>query len=101
MPHLFTFICEIGGGTYCSQVHAPDPESAVRVWATKIRDEAWADNLSTPVADVVINDLDHLNLPPAALDGLSGVWCMTGSIDNDHLLVTIVKSAWAPTVADG
>ena len=93
---LFTFICEIGGGTYCAQAYGADVESAVREWTARIRRERWVERLSEQVADQVIQDWDERDLPPVKLDGLSGVWCMSGLVDEIQFFVNIVESAWAP-----
>lgn len=94
--HLFTFLCEIGGGTYIAQARASDVVSAACEWASSVRKEKWVDDLSGRVADVVIRELGDPDSAPVPLTGLSGVWCMGGLIDDDQYFLNIVKSAWAP-----
>ena len=98
VAQLFTFICEIGGGTYIAQASGSNVEDAVRKWALQIPHEIWAGNLAERVSAKVIDDLEGGECPPTPLEGVSGVWCVTGLIDDSSFFINIVETVWTPDV---
>lgn len=92
MPErLFTVVCEFRGGTYISQVRATDERDAVRAWTEMLVRERPIKRVSANLAkSVAARTADY---PPVALDGLTGVWCFTGSCGGDFMLADIIETA--------
>ena len=89
MPQpLFTIVCDFDGGTYVSQVRASDEAHALMEWAALLRLEQSIGRASEPIARSIASDGDR----PVPLDGLSGVWCWTASVDRKLVLATVIRS---------
>ena len=86
----YTIVCEFRGGTYVSQVTGDDVNEAVRLWADYLAHEKPIPQASTYLARSVAANLD--DTPPASLNGLSGVWCITGSCGGDFMLAHIIEN---------
>ena len=72
MDSLYTIIVDYAGGTYISQVRAPDETEALKQWCvTFIAEQDVPENVR-PIADKVLSDL-HL-FRPVALEGLTSAW---------------------------
>ena len=90
MPQsLFTLVCEFVGGTYISQFQAADERQAIRDWASYLMVEQPMGAASTGIAACAQGDAE----PPVAVTGLTGVWCWSELVEDDPVLVNIVRSA--------
>jgi hypothetical protein len=85
---LFTVLCEFRGGTYVSQVRAPDVQHAFREWAAVLRRDLPMGDEADQIATAVLEETEPLN----ALNGVAGVWCWTANIEGHFLLTNIVRS---------
>lgn len=85
---LFTFLMDFQGGTYLSQVNAPF-ETSCNVWASSVEVSEIA-GFGELQRDQLIACMNHES--PTALENMDGVWCVTALIDNDLVLVHIVKT---------
>lgn len=86
---LFTIMCEFDGGTYISQVHAPDEQQALIVWSEVLqRERTMGDD-----ACLIAHDAAAGKGELTAVEGLSGVWCWSGIVENRLILINIVRSA--------
>jgi hypothetical protein len=84
---LYSIILDYSGGTYISQVAAPDQKSAVRVWQAKMTD----DDLKT--WKLIRAEVDTLSdVPPIPLDGLENAWCASASGMNGLILINIIAT---------
>lgn len=89
MPQtLFTLVCEFAGGTYVSQLHAVDERQVIRDWASYLRVEQPMGTASTGIAACAQSDAE----PPVPVTGLSGVWCWSELVEDEAVLVNIVRS---------
>jgi hypothetical protein len=86
---LFTIMCEFGGGTYLSQVHAPDEQQALIAWSEVLRRERQMGDDALLIACAAAARQDDLT----AIEGLSGVWCWSGMVESRLILTNIVRSA--------
>jgi len=87
----FTIACEFRGGTYISQVLAPDEVRAIEAWAQQFERDRPIPRSSAHVAlsvrrEVAANDV-------SALTGLTGVWCISAAVAGDLVLGSVVLSA--------
>lgn len=69
---LYTFIMNYLGGTYVSQVIAPDPESGMRFWIKKLNTKD-IEGFSENDKQKLIQE-DFVNEEPVLLTGLDNVW---------------------------
>lgn len=88
---LFTVVCDYDGGTYISQVAAPDERAAAANWAKAFREEKKAPKGAKRITKDVLGRLD--TDPPTLLEGLSGVWCVTALARDKLALINIIRSA--------
>jgi len=86
--HLFTIVCEFEGGSYVSQVRAPNEQQALLAWADGIRVDQTMGGDTNRIATNAVEDAD----PPTPLAGLEGVWCWTTNIAGKLVLANIVQS---------
>ena len=89
---LFTAICDFRGGTYISQIAAKDIERAVRAWADHIEQSKDIPDASTEIARDARFHLDELDIQPTAISGLANVWCISGLVDDELVLVNFVRT---------
>lgn len=89
--HRYTIVCEYRGGTYVSQVVGDDVCEAVRLWTDYLLREEPIPRCSTLLARSVASSLD--DDPPVSLDGLSGVWSISGTYGGNFMLANVVESA--------
>ena len=95
MP-LFTVIVDFGGGTYIGQADAPNPQSAATQWLANQSDndlKLW--RLGRLAVENIIEKKE-----PIELDGLTNVWCITGSIRNRLFLVNVVQTVRSEVNSD-
>lgn len=93
MP-FFTFIVDYRGGTYVSQVTAPDVEAAVLAWAAQLEIEAipglkpkHKTKLERQLAqDFAVDDR------PVRLDGLDNAWFTSILVRNKCMYINIVQT---------
>lgn len=86
----YTIVCEFRGGTYVSQIGGDDILEAARAWTDYLAREQPIPDCSQHLAKSVAAGLgDTLPVP---LDGLSGVWCISGSCEGDFMLANIIES---------
>ncbi|RJG55926.1 hypothetical protein D0Z70_07805 [Sphingobium terrigena] len=86
---LFTIMCEFDGGTYLSQVHAPDEQQALIAWSEVVARERPMGDDALLIAYTAAAGKDDLT----AVAGLSGVWCWSGMVENRLILSNFVRSA--------
>ena len=84
--YLFTVVCDFNGGTYVQQVSAKDEHHALAAWADAIRRDRPMGSVAELIADKV-----SIDCQPTALDGLSGVWCWTSTVNGQLTLANIVR----------
>jgi hypothetical protein len=94
--YKYTVVCEFRGGTYVSQVAGGDVRDAVSAWIDYLAREKPIPHFSEHLARSVAVNLD--DTPPVPLDGLSGVWCISGSCEGDFMLANIIASASSTNV---
>ena len=91
---LFTIVCDFRGGTYVSQVDASDVRDAVRAWTDILAKERPIARASSYLAKSIAANRNEF--PPVALDGLTGVWCITGKCGGDFMLANIIETVLIP-----
>lgn len=98
MTHLFTLICEYQGGTYTSQLHAPDPDQAFALWAEQF---AQAEVLTPAERHLFVQEAKHAldEASLVAMDGLQNVWYEGFSLGDALLEVIIVGMSNRPIQA--
>lgn len=84
LTRLFTIVCDFRGGTYVSQVRAPDEQGAVKAWAELLRTERPIKRYSTYLAKNIVNL--EAGTEPIALEGFEGVWRIA-AVCGDHLMM--------------
>jgi hypothetical protein len=85
---LYTFILEYRGGTYISQTNATTLVDAIRGWiAVHTEDSLATWDLSRHKLEFFIEEN-----PTVALADTTGVWCVTGTIDDHFALLNIVDT---------
>jgi hypothetical protein len=87
MDRLYSIVLDYGGGTYISQVAAPDQDAAVRAWQAGIAD----DDLKT--WKLIRAEVDILSdVLPIPLDGLENAWCGSASGKSRLILINIIAT---------
>jgi hypothetical protein len=86
MP-LFTAILDYAGGTYVSQLSADNPHMALGKWQWQLANEIEGDEAEAGAAF----DEDDLNRI-IALDGLTGVWCVSASAPQGLAIVNLIRT---------
>jgi hypothetical protein len=87
---LYTFILEYRGGTYISQVRAPNYKTAPRVWAEKL-DLTAIGKLEKGFGDKLVASISEEK--PAPLDGVAKTWCLSSCPVKKLALVHFVQTA--------
>ncbi len=67
------FTVDYRGGIYISQVEAPSPSKALRIWARKL-DPRPIYRFGEKSKRDLIADLQEEDSQPLAIDGCAGVW---------------------------
>lgn len=94
MP-LYTFIAHYEGGTYVSQVTAPDSKSAIFAWAQNLDVEAVPD-FDEESRRKLIQELrqdEEANSLYVPLDSLNKVWCVTTLVCKKLMLINFVETS--------
>ena len=89
MP-LYTFILDYRGGTYISQVRAPNYKMAPRVWAEKLDITAIA-KLEKGFGDKLAASISEEK--PTPLDGMAKTWCLSLIHVKERALVHFIQTA--------
>ena len=89
MP-LYTFILDYRGGTYISQIRAPNYKAAPRVWAEKLDLTAIA-KLEKGFGDKLVASISEEK--PTALDGVAKAWRLSSIPVKALALVHFVQTA--------
>ena len=90
--HTYTVILEYLGGTYISQVSGTSAQQAVRKWIE-----------GAPESDLSIWSITRDELAtvssnaPSPIEGLSNVWCTSGTTNEGLILVHVVSTTTAST----
>jgi hypothetical protein len=92
----YTIVCEFRGGTYVSQVSATDEHGAIDAWTSYLVCNQPIPRVSKHLAKAVAARISET--APIALDGLTGVWCVSAACGGDLMLANIVHTA---SEADG
>jgi hypothetical protein len=87
---LYTFILDYRGGTYISQVRAPNYKTAPRVWAEKL-DLTAIGKLEKGFGDKLVASISEEK--PAPLDGVAKTWCLSSCPVKKLALVHFVQTA--------
>ncbi|MFT3997809.1 MAG: hypothetical protein QM667_10410 [Asticcacaulis sp.] len=87
---LYTVVLDYDGGTYISQVRAPDERAALFLWCDRFEAAETAAK-TRKVASKVRKSLDDDR--PVLLSGCEFVWCATASRKGKFILINIVKTA--------
>lgn len=88
MP-LYTFIMDFEGGTYLSQVRAPDVKTAPGVWAAGLKPgeiPGLGSALLRRLQSKVASD------EPVPVTGLERVWCSSALVRGRSVLVHFVET---------
>ena len=83
MRHLYTVICEYGGGTYIAQLRATSPRTAVSRWLDAI------------VPDLLLKGKileDLRSEAPVGIEGCRNVWCCSGVSRKGLVLINIIRT---------
>ena len=94
MP-LYTFIADYEGGTYVSQVTAPDASSAVLSWAENL-DVKAIPNLGVKARTKMVETLrqdEEDGVGHTRLEGLSNVWFFCIGVRRKMMYVNFVQTA--------
>lgn len=91
MP-LYTVILDYAGGTYISQVTAPDEVEAVRSWAKVFWEENQIPKTSRYLANTVYKEVQNDWKKPVAVNAVVAVWCFTALFRGQLVLLNIVKT---------
>ena len=85
---FYTVVLDYKGGTYIGQAVGPSPKSAILLWITGLSDH----NLSA--WKISRDDLNKIVLSDDALplNGCKNVWCITGSVKNDLVLINAIAT---------
>lgn len=89
--NTYTFVVEIEGGTYVSQVQASNKRAALLAWCEAVRAEKLLAHRTTRLVNAILRDGPEL----VALSDLEGAWCFTASFANRLVLGHIILSAGA------
>ncbi|MEN2400976.1 hypothetical protein GKZ90_0014415 [Flavobacterium sp. MC2016-06] len=92
--HIFTYIVEFRGGTYCTQVHAENVEASISKWLDNIKKEK---NEIMFLGDKTIHALEcQINspiYPPTQLDRLKNIWFLSLNSKSGSFSINIVKTS--------
>jgi hypothetical protein len=86
---LYTIVCDYAGGTFVSQVQATDEHDALTQLATVLPSERTLGDASERVAKAALAGDSEL----VPIEGLTGVWCWTATVDDALALINIIRSA--------
>lgn len=91
---LYTFLAEYDGGSYVSQVKAPNPPSAIFEWAQNM-DVKSIPGLGLKSKEQLLQELTQAESEGylyVAIQGLHNVWCVTAFLRGKLMLVTFVET---------
>jgi len=88
---LYTFIMEFNGGTFISQVTAPDHTSAIESWATSLNPDEIKGFLASMKSEIL---RDMCEESPTLLNGLTNVWCIFFITKLGSCLIHYVETAF-------
>jgi hypothetical protein len=86
---LFTFILEIGGGTYISQYAGRSAEQALKKWAST--EPSGLARLTGAQATAIRQQIGNEQL--ISIEGVQNVWCITASIGRRLAVLNVIKSS--------
>lgn len=89
MAMIYTVDFEYKGGTYLAQVEAVGPQEVLSLWLEQTSDKElarWSTKRSA-VAQHLIHKV------PVAIEGLKGVWCVSGTINENFALANIIATS--------
>ena len=89
--HLFTYIVEFRGGTYCSQVNTKNIYESLNTWVELLRKgEIEIKHLGEQTIKEIVNESQNEDENPLLLNGLQNIWCFAFSTRHGFLLGNIV-----------
>lgn len=91
--NTYLFVMEFDGGTYLSQVKAPDIEGARDRWLEKVQLVEVAE-ASEEVAGELMDSLAQDQ--PTPVEGMQGVWCLFATAGEQSALVHAVQQSGLP-----
>lgn len=86
---LYTFVLEVNGGTFYSQVKAETFSIAPQAWITSL-DETDLGDANTGIKIALESQLDEES--PMPLDGIKNIWCLTFMFKNSLALVHFIQT---------
>ncbi|MDR6761731.1 hypothetical protein J2Y38_001940 [Flavobacterium sp. 2755] len=92
--HVFTYIVQFRGGTYCTQVTSENIENSVFKWLEKIREEKneiqYLGNKTLENLEFqILNQMDS----PTKLNRLNNVWFLQFSSKSGSFFINIIKTS--------
>lgn len=88
MSYTFTFILQFRGGTYISQIEAPNAMMAKDQWARNLDEhsiEGMGSRIKASMIKSVAEDV------PTPIAGMNDVWCLHGIASGRSFLVHFVR----------
>ena len=90
---LFTLLAEYDGGTFVSQVCAPDVCTALSIWIDEVAPSIATLNFDRRILERLRREVDRKDAGPIVVTGLDNVWCgLSATIRGKLLLVNVVKT---------
>ena len=86
---LYTIVLDFRGGTYIGQATQESPKEAVIAWTAGISQEDANEWRLDKEQLQSISRIDEAT----AVDGCTGVWCLSGTIDGHMALIHVVQTS--------
>ena len=93
---LYTFIVDYNGGTYISQITAPNPKSAVRSWADNFPIEAvpgLGAKSKQELIRILQRDEEEDGINYVLIDGLTNTWCASHLVRGKLMSILFVETS--------
>ena len=84
----YTFVVEIDGGTYLSQIDAEDARRAVPLWCDSFQADAPIGNRSKRLSEAVRRNLSDAE--PIPVSGIANTWCFSAMFARKLVLGHVV-----------
>lgn len=86
---LYTFIFDLQGGTYITQVKATHPVDAKRRWAMQLQAEG-IEGLEGSITQSMVQEVEGQNM--VTITGTTNVWCLTLLLRDQFGMVHVIKT---------
>jgi hypothetical protein len=87
---MYTFVLEFRGGTYVQQIYGDTLTVALAAYANELRTGVAGPPFPLQTARSVAREIS--DCAPVPLKGLKSVWCNSGSVGSDYVLLTIIDT---------